>query len=365
MNSPNRSSERKLLKFPVETDHPLSIRAKAIVFDDPRSAALLGDVERIASTDATVLIVGETGTGKELVARHIHACSKRSGPFVAINCGAFSETLIDAELFGHESGAFTGASHARAGWFETANGGTLFLDEIGDMPLPLQVKLLRVLQERQVVRIGARQPVPVDVRLIAATNVDLSKAVQAGRFRADLYYRINVASVRLPALRERPGDIMPLVLHFAEVYGTRLGLVNVAVNPQAELLLTSYAWPGNIRELENVVHYALVVSRTGSIEATDLRLAPQVSAQGSSATLQTVGPAALYESIRHALRQLLVHETPDVYISLERLIVTTTFDYHKGNQVRAARALSISRNVLRAKLRQLGLLGEAFQISVD
>ena len=162
----------KILTLPDSHTAPLTIRAKALVFHDPQSRLLLDHVERLARSDATVLVTGETGTGKELIARHIHATSGRSGPFVAVNCGAFSETLIDAELFGHETGAFTGATTARAGWFEAANGGTLFLDEIGDLPMALQVKLLRVLQERQVVRVGARQPVDVDVRLVAATHID-------------------------------------------------------------------------------------------------------------------------------------------------------------------------------------------------
>src|SRR5690349_19938789 len=169
--------------------------------------ALLRQVERVARSEATVLIVGETGTGKELIARHVHETSGRKGPFVAVNCGAFSDSLIDAELFGHEAGAYTGAKAARAGWFESANGGTLFLDEIGDLSPPLQVKLLRVLQERQVVRIGARSPISLDVRLVAATNIDLIHAVQAQQFRADLFYRLSVAQFALPPLRERRGEI--------------------------------------------------------------------------------------------------------------------------------------------------------------
>src|SRR5471032_2087910 len=187
----------KLLTFPDQSGMTLSIRAKAMLFHDPRSSELLQQVERIARSDATTLIIGETGTGKELIARHIHTQSGRRGPFVAVNCGAFSETLIDAELFGHEAGARMGGAREGAGWFEAANGGTLFLDEIGDLPMPLQVKLLRVLQERQVVRLGSRKPIPIDVRLVAATNVDLNHAVHAGRFRLDLLYRLNIAQVRL------------------------------------------------------------------------------------------------------------------------------------------------------------------------
>ncbi|MET0335562.1 MAG: sigma-54 dependent transcriptional regulator, partial [Rhizobacter sp.] len=269
-------STEKLLTFPDAAAMTLSIRAKALLFHDPRSLALLQDIERVAQTEATVLVVGETGTGKELVARHIHTCSGRSGPFLAVNCGAFSEQLIDAELFGHEAGAFTGANQARAGWFEAANGGTLFLDEIGDLPIALQVKLLRVLQERQVVRLGSRRAIPLDVRLVAATNVDLRRAVEAQHFRADLYYRVSVAALDLPPLRDRRGDILPLARHFMGVYAGKLKLQGPVLSPEAQSALLSYSWPGNIRELENVIHYALIVCKEGVVRASDFRFSPLV-----------------------------------------------------------------------------------------
>src|SRR5580658_5020066 len=203
--------QARLLTFPRTGEASSVSKAKALVFCDPNSRQLLAQLDRIAPTGASVLIHGETGTGKELAARHIHERSGLTGPFVAVNCAALTESLADAELFGHESGAFTGAAHARVGWFEAANAGTLFLDEIGDMPLHLQLRLLRVLQERQVVRIGSRKAVPVNVRIIAATNVELEAAVEARQFRSDLYYRLNVIAVRLLPLRERPGDILPLL----------------------------------------------------------------------------------------------------------------------------------------------------------
>ena len=207
-----------------------SIRATAQVFEDPKSQALLAHLQQVAPSDASVLIIGETGTGKELVARHLHNLSaRRNGPFIAVNCGAFSESLVEAELFGHEKGAFTGALSAKAGWFEEANGGTLFLDEIGDLPMPIQVKLLRVLQEREVVRLGSRKSIPIDVRVLAATNVQLEKAINAGHFREDLYYRLNVVSLELSPLRERPGDILPLVRHFIAAYSHRLGYGDVTL----------------------------------------------------------------------------------------------------------------------------------------
>ena len=238
-----------LLTLPAGAAGALSIRAKAMLFEDPRSQRLLREVERVARSDATALMIGETGTGKELIARHIHRQSGRRGPFLAVNCGAFSESLIDAELFGHEAGAFTGAATARAGWFEAADGGTLFLDEIGDLPLPQQVKLLRVLQERQVVRLGSRKAVALDVRLVAATNIDLQRAVDAQRFRADLYWRLSVATLELPPLRERAGDVLPLARHFVGVYGPRLGLAHVTFRDAAQAALRAYYLPGNIREL--------------------------------------------------------------------------------------------------------------------
>src|SRR3569833_1619028 len=245
---------------------------KALVACDARSETVQRQLQRLAPSEASVLIVGETGTGKELAARYIHEHSQRQGPFIAVNCGAFSEQLVEAELFGHEAGAFTGAQQARAGWFEAANNGTLFLDEIGDMPLYLQVKLLRVLQEKQVVRIGSRKPIPVDVRLIAATNVELEAAVQARQFRRDLYYRLNVASVRLPPLRERKDDILPLARHLLQEFQRESGFERVAMTQSAENALLARDWPGNVRELENVIHYGLIMSGSGVLEADDLRL---------------------------------------------------------------------------------------------
>jgi len=213
-----------MLTLPETVAGPLSVRAKALVFEDPLSRALLARIERIAPSDAPVLVTGETGTGKELVARQVHALSFRAArPFVAVNAGAFSESLAESELFGHEKGAFTGAHSAKAGWFEAAHGGTLFLDEIGDLPMPLQVKLLRVLQEQEVTRVGSRRAIPIDVRLIAATNVDLQAAIAAGQFREDLLYRLKVSSLSLPPLRDRPGDIPALAQHFLDRYARTRG----------------------------------------------------------------------------------------------------------------------------------------------
>ncbi len=350
----NEAGKTKLLAFSNASEMALSIRAKALVFNDPQSQLLLSEVERIAASDATVLLIGETGTGKELVARHIHECSGRKGPFVAVNCGAFSETLVEAELFGHEAGAFTGATQARVGWFESANGGTLFLDEVGDLPLALQVKLLRVLQERQVVRLGSRKAIPLDVRLVAATNVQLEKAVEAGHFRLDLYYRLNVAAVRLPPLRERRGDIIPLVDYFVDLYRRRLDLGPIALSSAAERLLIEYQWPGNIRELENVIHFGLIMCRGNILDSGDLRL-PGLGRSGS-ANDASVDPLT---GLRQAIRRVLESDQSQVYENVERLLVTTAFEHCQNNQVRSAKRLDVSRNILRAQLKRFGLLSES------
>ena len=249
-----------LLTVPGYQTHPRIVAASALMFEDPRSKETAEQIRRLAPSDANILIIGETGTGKELVARHIHSLSRRrANPFVAVNCAALSETLAESELFGHERGAFTGANATTAGWFETAQGGTLFLDEIGELSLQVQVKLLRVLQEREWFASDRGRPIPIDVRLLAATNVNLDRAMAAGRFREDLYYRIKVAVVSLPPLRERPGDIVPLAHHFLKLYRERLGLSAAAFAPEAMDLIKRYPWPGNVRELENVIHHALLV----------------------------------------------------------------------------------------------------------
>jgi sigma-54-specific transcriptional regulator len=345
------TSHLKLLTLPNAGELALSIRAKAMTFNDQRSLALLAYLERIAPTEATVLVVGETGTGKELVARFIHEQSGRSGPFIAVNCGAFSETMIEAELFGHESGAYTGAQQARQGWFEAANGGTLFLDEIGDMPLSLQGKLLRVLQERYVVRLGSRKPTPVDVRMIAATNVDLVRAVDNEHFRRDLYYRINVAPVDLPPLRDRRDEILPLAHHFVALYGRKLGLENAAITDAAERRLLAYDWPGNIRELENVIHFAVIMCRDNTVDAGDLRLPATPADDGSCFG------SGCEEQLASVLRKMLAGDTDALYESVERVLITTAFDHCGGNQVRTAKQLGISRNILRSQLKRFGLLG--------
>jgi sigma-54 dependent transcriptional regulator len=357
-NRMSDSLKSKLLVFPNASQQVLSIRAKALVFNDAKSQEILALVERVATSDATVLIVGETGTGKELLARHIHELSGRKGQFVAINCGSFSDTLVESELFGHEAGAFTGARQTRAGWFEAADGGTLFLDEIGDMPLSQQVKLLRVLQEKQVVRIGSRRPIAVDVRLVAATNVELRKAVQAGHFRTDLYYRLSVAPVTLPALRERRGDILPLACHFMDVYRRKLMSGPVALSLSAENALYNYDWPGNIRELENVIHFALITSRDGVLDASNLNL-PRMGRSVSDHSVQAISASDSVDwmfALRESIQRVLDSDYGPVQEIIQRSLITTALEHTDGNQVRAALRLGISRNVLRAHLKRFCLL---------
>lgn len=246
---------------------------EGIVGTSPKMQEVLRVAAAVAPTDATVLIYGETGTGKEILARSIHYQSPRAhGPFVAINCGAIPETLLETELFGHEKGAFTSAVGSRVGKFEAADGGTIFLDEVGDMSPAMQVKLLRVLQERTFERVGSNKPVRVDVRVIAATNKDLRQAIRDGRFREDLFYRLSVVPIELPPLRERVEDIPLLAQHFLEKYRQKYGKAVTGFTPQAVRKMRRYSWPGNVRELEFAVERAVILSRTPEIWAEDLWL---------------------------------------------------------------------------------------------
>lgn len=349
-------AQHRLLAFdPVSRDRKPSIRATAMVFEDPGSRRLQADLDLIAPSDATVLIIGETGTGKELAARYVHAQSRRAaGPFVAVNCGAFTDSLAEAELFGFEKGAFTGAMRTQAGWFEAADGGTLLLDEIGDLPQALQVKLLRVLQEREVVRVGSRKPVPVNVRVIAATNVDLEAAVQARRFREDLYFRLNVASVRLAPLRERPGDIPPLAGHFLDLHKTRLNRPELTLSAEALQRLSFCPWPGNIRQLENVLHNAVLLAPGPVIKPEDVRL----RCEGHSG--RPPGADPLPCDVEGAVRMLVSRAVSDgqadIYERLVREAVRCAFELAEGNQVRAAESLGMTRNAFRTRLSRVGAI---------
>jgi formate hydrogenlyase transcriptional activator len=270
-----------------------------IVGDSPAIRRALDAVEQVAATDATVLINGETGTGKELIARAIHRLLPRArGPLVKFNCAAIPHTLLASELFGHERGAFTGAVARRKGRFEQANGGTLFLDEIGELPPEMQVMLLRVLQEREFERLGGGETVRVDVRIVAATNRDLAEDVRAGRFRSDLYYRLNVFPVHLPPLRERVEDIPLLTSHFAAKHGERFGRAISRIDRRAMNLLASYHWPGNVRELENVIERAVILSRNGTLRVERDILPSAVAAGSVNERLQTQEREAIESALR-------------------------------------------------------------------
>jgi two-component system, NtrC family, nitrogen regulation response regulator GlnG len=313
-------------------------------------------IGRIAATDVTVLLRGESGTGKELVARAVHYYSRRSGrPFVAVSCAAIPLTLLESEMFGHERGAFTDAKERRLGRFELAHGGTLYLDEIGDMPLELQSKLLRALQERVIERVGGREPIPVDVRVLAATHRDLESLMKDGRFREDLYYRLNVVTINLPPLRERRRDIPLLVEHFLAKYAEGLG--ERAVAPDTLDRLVGYGWPGNVRELENVVQRAIVLAATGVILPEHLPIGP-VSAAASvamDASLEDIIERKLMECVR-GLRPRGSANLYGLILGLvEKPLLRAVLRETGGNQVRAAQILGINRNTLRKKLTEHGI----------
>ncbi len=270
-------------------------------------AELRRRIARVARSETTVLILGESGTGKELVARALHRNSLRAlKPFVAISCAALPETLLESELFGHEKGAFTGAIAQKMGKLESAKGGTVFLDEIGEVPLPMQAKLLRVLQQREVERVGGMRPIPLDFRLVAATNRNLEDAVRAGTFRQDLFYRLNVVTLQTPALRSRTEDILPLAQHFLARYGEKCGRKTAGFSPEARTLLRSYEWPGNVRELENAIERAVVLGSTSLILAEDLPEALIEARQPAAAgcgLLQDAVNAAKRSAVQRAFEQ--------------------------------------------------------------
>ena len=333
-----------------------------LVFQDPASVELLARLERVAASDAPVLVTGETGTGKELVAREVHARSPRAGKaFVAVNAGAFSEQLIESELFGHDKGAFTGAHERKAGWFEAADGGTLFLDEIGDLPLSLQVKLLRVLSTGEVTRVGSRTPTRVDVRLIAATNVNLLTAMHERRFREDLFYRLSVTTLVLPPLRDRPGDILPLAQHFLARYAVRLGRVGLRLSAGAREALLRRGWPGNVRELENAIHQAVIMCRGNEVQASDLALStaptsPQMVLQSALPTLASESEEQAWAALEHGLSELVPHAPSALYDRVEAMLLAAAFRHAGGNQLETARLLGLSRHIARARLIEHGQL---------
>jgi DNA-binding NtrC family response regulator len=350
------------LAKPIDLDHLFLLIERALKYRDlerevqalrenqsagDRPQGLLGQTEamrevykligRVAATDTTVLVNGESGTGKELVVDAIHAYSKRSrGPLVKVNCAAIPENLLESELFGHERGAFTDAVQRRVGRFEEASGGTLFLDEVADLPLPLQAKLLRAIQDRSFARLGSNEPIHADFRLVTATAEDLRQAVAEGRFREDLYYRLNVVKIALPPLRERLSDIPLLVQRFLA-----RSEKSASLTPDALELLLRYDWPGNVRELENVIARAIVLAPGGLITPASIQLGEQFSGASAQGAWQEALP--LEDGLHEVIKKV------------ERFMLTEALNKTSGNKLRAAEFLKINRRVLYNKLTEHGL----------
>lgn len=323
------SQSVRLEPFPMIGKHDKLVRVFAII-------------DKVATTDSTVLVTGESGTGKELIAQALHDRSlRRGGPFIKINCAAIPPTLMESELFGHERGAFTGAIAAKPGRFELADGGTLFLDEIGEMTMEMQVKLLRVIQDRCFERVGGIRTLKVDVRLVTATNRDLEADVQAGRFRNDLFYRLNVVPIHLPPLRERPEDIPLLVGYFVKKMGEQLRRIPPVMNPESLELLSQFPWPGNIRQLENAIERMMVMNETGMIAPEDL---PEEVLEFEE--------RRFFEGEKHGS---LKDRVRDVTRRVETKAIEEALTETGGNVTRAARCLNVSRKGLQLKMKELGL----------
>ncbi len=345
-----RDGAREFLPLPPDPDLIAAILEAAageshtLIVRDPVMQATLRRAEQVAASEASVLIVGESGTGKEVLARHIHRRSRRAGgPFVALNCAAIPDNLLESELFGHEKGAFSGAVARRVGKFEAASGGTLLLDEISEMDIRLQAKLLRAVQEREIDRLGGMAPVRVNVRILATSNRDLPAEVQRGRFREDLYFRLNVVSLCVPPLRERPGDIAGLAEHFARRYADVNGLPVRPLSHAALLRLQSHPWRGNVRELENAIHRAVLLADGPDIGIAAIELGPP-SAVMPPASAQPGGVAAL---VGRKMQEV------------ERDLIIETLGHTFGNRTHAATILGISIRALRNKLRDYAAQGVA------
>jgi len=317
------------------------------LFRDPAMARIVQLAEQIAPSEASVLITGESGTGKEVMAKFLHAKSKRANrPFISINCAAIPEALLESELFGHEKGAFTGAVARRIGKFEEASGGTLLLDEISEMDIRLQAKLLRAIQERLIDRVGGTKPVPVDIRILATSNRNLNEAVRAGSFREDLLFRLNVVNLKLPPLRERPGDIAALSDHFVEKYSKANGLAPRSLSAEARQQLLRAPWPGNVRELENTLHRAVLLASSEVIGPEAIAMPDGVALTDTVRAHSAASQAA--QTAETIARALVGRTVADV----ERDLILDTLDHVLGNRTHAANILGISIRTLRNKLNQ-------------
>jgi two-component system response regulator FlrC len=330
-----------------DDDRPMIVR-------DPSMQQVIGLADQVAPSDASILITGESGVGKEVIARYVHQKSRRAQrPFISVNCAAIPDNLLESELFGHEKGAFTGAVARRIGKFEEASGGTLLLDEISEMDARLQAKLLRALQEREIDRVGGAKPVKVDIRVLATSNRDLAQAVRDGTFREDLLYRLNVVNLRLPSLRERPGDVVALAEFFVKKYSAANGQPAKPISEEARRRLVAHRWPGNVRELENAMHRAVLLSPGPEIEETAVRLPdgqPLSPADAGSRAAQVASLAA------EAVSRAFVGQT---VAAMEQQLIIDTLSHCLGNRTHAANLLGISIRTLRNKLKEYTEAGVA------
>ena len=363
-----RAGAKEFIPLPPEADLIAAVLAavadddRPMVSADPNMVAVIKLADQVARSEASILITGESGVGKEVMARHLHHQSRRADkPFISVNCAAIPDNLLESELFGHEKGAFTGAMARRIGKFEEADGGTLLLDEISEMDARLQAKLLRAIQERVIDRVGGAKPVSVNIRIIATSNRDLARAVSEGTFREDLLYRLNVVNLRLPSLRERPGDVAVLADHFVKKYAVANGVPARPLSEGARRALLGHRWPGNVRELENAMHRAVLLATGPEIGEDALRmpdgqpLGAAMGATGAAATADA-GPAGRAAQAADAVNRAFVGQT---VAEMEKTLILDTLSHCLGNRTHAANILGISIRTLRNKLNEYADAGEA------
>ena len=354
-----RAGAKEFIPLPPEAELIAAVLAavsdddRPLVTRDPAMQTVLSLADQVAASDASILITGESGVGKEVMARYVHKKSRRADrPFISVNCAAIPENLLESELFGHEKGAFTGALARRIGKFEEADGGTLLLDEISEMDTRLQAKLLRAIQEREIDRVGGSKPVKVDIRILATSNRDLAASVKTGTFREDLLYRLNVVNLRLPPLRDRPGDVLALCEHFVKKYASANGVSAKPLSIEAKRRLTLHRWPGNVRELENAMHRAVLLSPGVEIEEAAVRLPDGQPMSGpADPAQQTVARAA--QAAESAARAFVGQTVAQV----EQQLILDTLVHCLGNRTHAANILGISIRTLRNKLKEYGESG--------